>query len=96
MNEDRVVGTARNVGGQLEEGFGRVTGDVKSQVEGKIKQATGAAQIFTGRRATRPAMRQRPCRSAPLRWKKRCATRSRTAPTPRSRSHWRSAGSSAA
>jgi uncharacterized protein YjbJ (UPF0337 family) len=48
MNEDRVVGTARNLGGQLEEGFGRATGDVKSQVEGKIKQATGAAQDLYG------------------------------------------------
>jgi hypothetical protein len=34
MNEDRVVGTARNLGGKAQEGFGRVTGDTKSQVEG--------------------------------------------------------------
>jgi uncharacterized protein YjbJ (UPF0337 family) len=32
MNEDRVVGTARNLGGKAQEGFGRVTGDTKSQV----------------------------------------------------------------
>lgn len=48
MNQDRVAGTARNIGGQLEEGFGRVTGDVQSQVEGKIKQAAGAAQDLYG------------------------------------------------
>src|SRR6202021_2736958 len=48
MNEDRVVGTARNLGGKAQEGFGRVTGDTKSQVEGVINQATGAAQDFYG------------------------------------------------
>ena len=44
MNEDRVVGTARNLGGKAQEGFGRVTGDTKNQVEGVINQAAGAAQ----------------------------------------------------
>ena len=48
MNEDRAAGTATNFGGKVEEGFGRVTGDVKSQVEGKVKQAAGAAQDLYG------------------------------------------------
>jgi uncharacterized protein YjbJ (UPF0337 family) len=48
MNEDRVVGTARNLGGKAQEGFGRVTGDTKSQVEGVINQAAGAAQDLYG------------------------------------------------
>ena len=48
MNEDRVAGTGKNLGGKAEEGFGRVTGDVKSQVEGKVKQAAGAAQDLYG------------------------------------------------
>jgi uncharacterized protein YjbJ (UPF0337 family) len=43
MNEDRVVGNAKNLGGRMEEGFGRATGDVKAQVEG-AKQAEGAVQ----------------------------------------------------
>jgi uncharacterized protein YjbJ (UPF0337 family) len=92
MNEDRVVGTARNVGGQLEEGFGRVTGDVKSQVEGKIKQATGAAQDLYGqaRDAAGDAAKAVQERAAPL------EEALRTGPTPQSRSRWRSAGSSAA
>jgi uncharacterized protein YjbJ (UPF0337 family) len=34
--------------GKLEEGFGRATGDVKSQVEGTVKQAVGAAQDLYG------------------------------------------------
>ena len=48
MNEDRVVGTARNMGGKVQEGFGRVTGDAKNQVEGLINQAAGAAQDLYG------------------------------------------------
>jgi uncharacterized protein YjbJ (UPF0337 family) len=48
MNDDRFAGTAKNVGGRVEQGFGRATGDVKAEVEGKIKQATGAAQDVYG------------------------------------------------
>ena len=48
MNEDRVIGTARNLGGQAQEGFGRLTGDAKSQVEGVLNQAAGAAQNLYG------------------------------------------------
>ena len=43
MNEDRFAGTAKNLGGRVEEGFGRTAGDVKTAKEGNIKQATGAA-----------------------------------------------------
>jgi uncharacterized protein YjbJ (UPF0337 family) len=48
MNEDRVIGTARNLGGQAQEGFGRVTGDTKTQAEGVINQAAGAVQDLYG------------------------------------------------
>jgi uncharacterized protein YjbJ (UPF0337 family) len=48
MNEDRVAGTARNLGGKVEEGFGRVTGDAKTQADGLINQAAGAAQDLYG------------------------------------------------
>jgi uncharacterized protein YjbJ (UPF0337 family) len=48
MNSDRVEGTVKNMGGKLEEGFGRATGDVKTQVEGTMKQAVGAAQDLYG------------------------------------------------
>jgi uncharacterized protein YjbJ (UPF0337 family) len=44
MTEDRVIGNAKNVGGQVEEGSGRATGDVKSQLQGKAKQMEGAVQ----------------------------------------------------
>jgi uncharacterized protein YjbJ (UPF0337 family) len=44
MDENRISGTARNLGGKLEEGVGRVTGDLKTQAQGKLDQAAGAAQ----------------------------------------------------
>jgi uncharacterized protein YjbJ (UPF0337 family) len=48
MNEDRLVGNAKNLSGRMEEGFGRAAGDVKAQVEGKAKQAEGAVQDAYG------------------------------------------------
>jgi uncharacterized protein YjbJ (UPF0337 family) len=48
MNEDRLAGTARNLGGQMESGLGRATGDVKSQVQGAAKQAEGTLQDLYG------------------------------------------------
>ena len=48
MNENRVAGTARNVGGKVEEGFGRVTGDTKTRAEGLVNQAAGTAQDLYG------------------------------------------------
>jgi len=48
MNEDRVIGTARNLGGQGQEGFGRVAGDAKTQAEGVLNQAAGAVQDLYG------------------------------------------------
>ena len=48
MNEDRIAGTARNMGGKVQEGLGRVTGDAKSQADGLVNQAAGAAQDLYG------------------------------------------------
>jgi len=48
MNEDRFAGTARNVGGRVEQGFGRTTGDTKTEAQGAMKQATGAVQDLYG------------------------------------------------
>ncbi len=48
MDENRVAGAVRNVGGKAEEGFGRVTGDSKTQAEGLVNQAAGAAQNLYG------------------------------------------------
>jgi uncharacterized protein YjbJ (UPF0337 family) len=48
MDENRVAGTVRNVGGKVEEGFGRVTDDTKMRTEGLVDQAAGAAQDLYG------------------------------------------------
>ena len=44
MNEDRLTGNAKNFGGQVEEGFGRATGDVKTQLQGKARERYGRGQ----------------------------------------------------
>ncbi len=49
MDENRIAGTARNVGGKVQEGLGRVTGDARTQGEGLANQVTGAAQDLYGR-----------------------------------------------
>jgi uncharacterized protein YjbJ (UPF0337 family) len=51
MNEDRIAGTARNIGGKVEEGVGRATRDIKEQVQGKLDQAAGTAQDLYGQTA---------------------------------------------
>jgi uncharacterized protein YjbJ (UPF0337 family) len=51
MDEDRISGTVRNVGGKIEEGVGRLTGDARTQIQGKLDQAAGAAQDLYGQTA---------------------------------------------
>ncbi|MGB6446687.1 MAG: CsbD family protein [Xanthobacteraceae bacterium] len=48
MDEHRVTGTARNLGGKVEESIGRATGDTKSQVQGAMDRAQGAAENLYG------------------------------------------------
>jgi uncharacterized protein YjbJ (UPF0337 family) len=48
MSDDRIAGTARNLGGKVQEGFGRVTGDAKTEVQGMVNQAAGSAQDLYG------------------------------------------------
>jgi uncharacterized protein YjbJ (UPF0337 family) len=51
MDENRVSGTARNIGGKIEEGAGKLVGDTKTQFQGKIDQVGGAAQDLYGQAA---------------------------------------------
>ena len=44
MDQDRLEGAARNVGGALEEDFGRASGDTKTQLQGKATELKGRAQ----------------------------------------------------
>ena len=48
MNEDRLTGAAKNLGGKVEEGVGRATGDFETQVRGKARQAEGQIEEFYG------------------------------------------------
>ncbi len=48
MDRNRISGTARQVGGRVEEGFGRATGDAATQAEGLVQQAQGVAEDLYG------------------------------------------------
>ena len=48
MDENRTSGAAKNLGGKVEEGFGRVTGDAKTKAQGQMKQAEGSIQDLYG------------------------------------------------
>ncbi|MGH6769485.1 MAG: CsbD family protein [Xanthobacteraceae bacterium] len=48
MNEDRIAGTAKNLGGKVEEGVGRMTGDAGTQVRGAARQVEGDMQNLYG------------------------------------------------
>jgi uncharacterized protein YjbJ (UPF0337 family) len=51
MDENRVEGTVRNVGGKAQEGVGRLTGDARTRAEGLANQAAGTAQDLYGQAA---------------------------------------------
>ena len=50
MTDDRIAGTARNIGSKVQEGVGKVIGDTKSEVKGVMNQAAGAVQDAYGGR----------------------------------------------
>ena len=51
MDENRVEGTARNLGGKVQEGLGKVTGSARTQAEGLANQAAGTTQDLYGQAA---------------------------------------------
>jgi uncharacterized protein YjbJ (UPF0337 family) len=48
MDDNRISGTARNIGGKIEEGFGKTVGDVNKEIKGKADQVMGSAQDLYG------------------------------------------------
>jgi uncharacterized protein YjbJ (UPF0337 family) len=48
MDENRVEGTARNLGGKIQDAVGAVTGDMQTQARGQANRAAGAAQNAFG------------------------------------------------
>lgn len=48
MDKDRIEGAAKNVGGKIKEGIGKMTGDTKTEAEGKSDQVEGKVQNTVG------------------------------------------------
>jgi len=48
MNKDRVAGSAKDLAGKTEAGFGDLAGDAETQVEGRAREAAGKAQDLYG------------------------------------------------
>ena len=76
MNEDRLAGPAKNIGGNVEEGIGRATGDLKTEAEGKAKQVAGDLQ---DRPRARQWMRRKLFEKAPTKLRTMSARRSSSA-----------------
>lgn len=54
MDENRISGTANNLGGKIEEKASAVVGNAKTQLQGKLDQAAGTAQDLYGQAADTP------------------------------------------
>jgi len=48
VDKDRVEGSATNLGGKVKEGLGKLTGDSKTESEGKKDQVKGKVQNTVG------------------------------------------------
>ena len=48
MDEDRVKGSAQQIKGNIKEGVGKMTGDTKTEAEGKADQAEGKVRNTVG------------------------------------------------
>ena len=48
MDTDRIKGAAQEVGGKVQQGFGRLTGDGSTQAEGAAREFGGKAQGLFG------------------------------------------------
>ena len=47
-DHDRIEGAAKNIGGNIKEGVGNMTGDEKLKAEGKAEQVEGKIQNTIG------------------------------------------------
>ena len=48
MDKDRIAGSAKDFAGKVEGSLGDIAGDAKTQAEGRVREATGAAQNLYG------------------------------------------------
>ena len=49
MDENRIEGSARDIGGKLQNAAGGLTGDTSTQIRGKANQAAGQSQDTYGK-----------------------------------------------
>ena len=47
-DQDRIEGAAKNIGGKIKEGVGKITGDEKLKAEGRADQVEGKVQNTVG------------------------------------------------
>jgi uncharacterized protein YjbJ (UPF0337 family) len=48
VDEDRIEGSAKNMGGKVKEGVGKMVGDEKLRREGQVDQVKGRAENAIG------------------------------------------------
>ncbi len=48
MDKDRIEGAAKQAKGSVKEGLGKVTGDAKTEAEGKAEKTVGKVQNAAG------------------------------------------------
>ena len=48
MDKDRIEGAAKQTGGKIKEGVGKLVGDTKMETEGKANQVEGKVQNAIG------------------------------------------------
>ena len=48
VDENRIEGTARNIGGKIQDAVGAVTGDAATQARGQMNRVAGSAQNAYG------------------------------------------------
>jgi uncharacterized protein YjbJ (UPF0337 family) len=48
VDENRIEGTARNIGGKIQDAVGAVTGDKETQARGQMNRVAGSAQDAYG------------------------------------------------
>jgi ElaB/YqjD/DUF883 family membrane-anchored ribosome-binding protein len=58
MDENRIAGVANGAAGRVEDAYGALKGDYKTQFEGKLRQAKGAAQDAYGKVSERMTKHQ--------------------------------------
>ena len=59
MDKDRIAGAAKQVKGSIKDAIGKITGDTKTQAEGKADKLAGKTQSVAGgmKDAVRDAVR---------------------------------------